>query len=560
MQKPDTGTDRATAVNHDGVPVAGRSLEQYVQNLEAENSSLREIISQSTAEQGQNSSSSVEANEACFRLLVESVKEYAIFMLDPEGRIVSWNEGARRIKGYEASEILGRHFSCFYRAEDLAQGKPEEGLTLASEHGHFSEESLRVRKSGEVYWASIVITPLWNSAGRLKGFAKVTRDISERKRAEEKTRLMVELAINAMILVDRRGLIVLANPQTQKLFGYTADELIGQPVEILVPQTFRSKHPSQREKFFAHPTVRAMGAGRDLFGCRKDGTEFPVEIGLNPIHTSEELLVLGSIVDITERKKAEDKSRRHLAELAHAGRLSTVGEMFSGLAHEINQPLAAAANYARASVRIAKSYDGEGYGKLLEWMEKTVAQAERASEIVNRLGTFVKKDRSIRTDVDLNRLIENVIALPILLISKAETFTRPRIRLELEHGLPTVVADKVQIEQVIVNLIRNGMEAMLELPSDRSQLEIRTMRQGDVIQISISDHGHGIPVELQAQLFSPFFTTKAEGMGLGLSISRSIIETHQGQMLLLSSSESGTTFAIRLPIDSRATENREPVL
>ena len=554
MQNPDDGIFSSQTVQ---TGFASQQREQHFESPETEKLSLRPLIPQNSWEANQNSSNFVKANEDCFRLLIESVKDYAIFMLDPAGRVVSWNAGAKRIKGYDESEILGHHFSCFYQPEDVASGKPAQSLQRAKDEGHFTEEAIRVRKSGESFWASVVITPLWDEAGLLKGFAKVTRDISERKSAEEKRRLMVELAINAMIMVDARGSIVLANPQTEKMFGYSAAELIGKPVEILVPSWFRKSHPSQREKFFAAPTVRPMGARRDLQGCRKDGTEFPVEIGLNPIHTSEELLVLGSIVDITERKKAEDNARRHLAELAHAGRLSTVGEMFSGLAHEINQPLAAAANYARASVRIARSTDGPMHEKLLELMEKSAAQAERASEIVNRLGTFVKKDRSIRSEIDLNRLIQNVIALPILFISRAEAITHPRIQLELEPGLPMIVVDKVQIEQVIVNLIRNGMEAMLELPPSECQLEIRTARQGEFIQISISDHGHGIPLELQSQLFSPFFTTKSQGMGLGLSISRSIIETHQGQMLLVSSSKNGTTFEIRLPVENRPTETLE---
>ena len=162
--------------------------------------------------------------EEQYHLLVEGVQDYAIFMLDPVGRIISWNSGARQINGYEESEILGKHFSCFYLAVDAAAKKPEKELEIAKSEGRYEEEGKRVRKSGQVFWASVVITPLWDDLGVLRGFAKVTRDISARKSAEEKTRLMVELAINAMILVDARGLLVQVNPQTEKLFGYSQEE------------------------------------------------------------------------------------------------------------------------------------------------------------------------------------------------------------------------------------------------------------------------------------------------------------------------------------------------
>ena len=487
--------------------------------------------------------------EEQYHLLVEGVQDYAIFMLDPVGRIISWNSGARQINGYEESEILGKHFSCFYLAVDAAAKKPEKELEIAKSEGRYEEEGKRVRKSGQVFWASVVITPLWDDLGVLRGFAKVTRDISARKSAEEKTRLMVELAINAMILVDARGLLVQVNPQTEKLFGYSQEELLGKPVEMLVPESFQQKHPAQRDKFFANPSVRDMGAGRDLHARRKDGTEFSVEIGLNPIDIGDELLVIGSIVDITERKRAEEKARLHLAELAHAGRLSTVGEMFSGLAHEINQPLAAASNYARACVRMAKSKNGATREQLQEWLEKTAAQAERASEIVKRLGTFMKKERSTRSELNVNRLIETVLALPVLLTSPIDGSTPANVRVELQEPLPLIVADKVQIEQVLVNLIRNANEAMAGIEGVKRRLTVKTEQKNRVIQVSVSDTGHGIPLEVQAQLFKPFFTTKADGMGLGLSISRSIIETHRGEMFIKSSPGNGTTIVFQLPIE-----------
>ncbi|MDB5340784.1 MAG: domain S-box protein [Planctomycetaceae bacterium] len=532
-------------------------LELKVQQLEAEVVALRLQLSSglSTAEASsvsnadlQQEMSDLRVSEEQYRLLFDGVQGYGIFMLDPTGHVASWNSGARSINGYQPDEILGRHFSCFYLPEDIAAGKPNEELRIATAEGRFEEEGWRVRKGGQAFWALVVTTSLYDGAGTLQGFAKVVRDISDRKQTEDKTRLMEELAVNAMILVDARGLLVLVNPQTEKLFGYSQAELTGQPVEILVPESSRANHPTQRTKFFANPSIRAMGAGRDLFARRKDGSEFPVEIGLNPLQTSEGLLVLGSIVDITERKRAEEKARKHLAELAHAGRLSSVGEMFSELAHEINQPLAAAANYARACVRCAESNTGATREQLLDWMKKAASQAERASDIVKRIGTFVKKERSVRLELNVNRLIENVIALPTLLHSFTEAGTRTSVRLELDQTLPAIFADKVQIEQVLANLIRNAVEAMEGMPDGQRRLTVKSEGLEGMIQVSVSDTGHGISAEQQVQLFNPFFTTKAEGMGLGLSISRSIIETHRGRMFAKSNPEGGATFVFQLPI------------
>ena len=248
-------------------------------------------------------------SEERFRLLVDGVQEYAIFMLDPEGRVVTWNTGAQRIKGYRAEEIIGRYFSCFYPEEEIADGKPEEELHHAMTNGRCEDEGWRVRKDGSRFWARVVITALHDKAGRPRGFAKVTRDITEKRRGEEKFRQAVESAPNGMLMIDPEGKIVLVNTQTEKLFGYNREELLGQPVELLVPERFRSRHPEYRSGFFARPQVRSMGGGRELYGRRKDGSEFPVEIGLNPIKTDEGLLVLSAIVDITERKKAEEVLR-----------------------------------------------------------------------------------------------------------------------------------------------------------------------------------------------------------------------------------------------------------
>ncbi len=484
-----------------------------------------------------------------YRLLVESVQDYAIFMLDSQGQVVSWNEGARQIKGYESHEIIGRHFSCFYAPEDIATGKPQRELEFAAVNGRYTEEGRRLRKDGSSFWASVVITALYDQRRQLRGYAKVTRDITSSKQAEEKSRLMVRLALNAMVLVDERGNILLVNPQAETLFNYTSEQLVGQPVELLVPDRFKVEHPANRGRYFLNPIVRPMGAGRDLYGRRSDGSEFPVEIGLHPIETESGLKVLGSIVDITERKRAEEQAHKYLTELAHVARLSTIGQMVSELAHEMNQPLAAAANYARACVSFARTEKGATLEQLVGWMDKAAAQIERTLGIVNRMAAFVKNEPATRTLVNVNRVIENIVALSVLGVSNSSR-SGPKIcpLLKLDESLPSALADRIQIEQVLLNLIRNGVEAMQDVSAGDAQLVIRTSADGEFLRIDVSDSGQGIPPEQMSRLFGPFFTTKPNGMGLGLSISRSIVENHRGQMSVVSNLGQGTTFSFTLPV------------
>lgn len=244
-----------------------------------------------------------------FRLLVQSVSDYALFLLDSQGRVVSWNPGAERIKGYPAGEILGKPLSSFYPPEAQAAGEAERALNIASAEGRYAFEGWRVRKDGTRFWADVVLTALRGPDGALRGYAEVTRDRTQKKWEEERFRVAVESAPNAMVIINREGRIVLANAQAERMFGYSRPDLLGRSVEILVPHRFRARHPADRETFFRNPATRSMGAGRDLYGLRRDGTEIPVEIGLNPIRTDEGDFVLAAIVDITERKRAEERFR-----------------------------------------------------------------------------------------------------------------------------------------------------------------------------------------------------------------------------------------------------------
>ena len=246
------------------------------------------------------------------RLLIDGVKDFAIFMLDPKGIVATWNAGAERLKGYRPEEIIGQHYSRFYPTEERRGASVNRELSIAENEGRFEEEAWRVRKDGSRFWADVVITPLRDPQGRLLGFGKVTRNLSDQAaRATEQFRLAIEAASTGMIMVDRGGRIVLVNRQVETLFGYSRDELIGQPVEMLVPARMRSQHPNTRAAYLQDPKVRRMGAGRDLYGLQKNGAEVPIEIGLTPLETPAGKFVLASVLDITERQRSE-RDREHL--------------------------------------------------------------------------------------------------------------------------------------------------------------------------------------------------------------------------------------------------------
>ena len=269
------------------------------------------------AREVQERTEALRLSEQRFRSLVESVKDYAIFILDPDGRISTWNPGAERIKGYQPEEIVGKHFSQFYTAEDREAGKPEAELTIAAEEGRFEEEGWRVRKNGSRFFAHVVISAIRDQSGKLAGFAKVTRDLTDRRKAEEairrseaQFRALFEFSPDAIIASDSNGLITAMNARVESLFGYARGELVGHSIDSLVPERFRPTHPSHRAAYGSAARVRPMGAGIELYGRRKDGSEFPADIMLGPVETSEGRVVLSVIRDLTEKRKAEEALRQ----------------------------------------------------------------------------------------------------------------------------------------------------------------------------------------------------------------------------------------------------------
>ena len=259
--------------------------------------------------------------EESYRMLLDGIQDHAIFMMDPGGRIVSWNAGAERIKGYGADEIIGRNFSCFFPPEDVGRGRPEEVLRMTAASGRHEEQGMRVRKDGSRFLASFTLMALRDQAGNLRGFFEFSHDLSASKESEAKYRGLLEAAPDAMVVVNQDGKIVLLNAQAERTFGYRRDELVGQQVRNIIPTGFAERLIADGTRTAAEALAQQIGTGIELSGRRKDGSEFPVEIMLSPLESPEGILVTAAIRDITTRKKAETLLLRTVEELKRSNEI-----------------------------------------------------------------------------------------------------------------------------------------------------------------------------------------------------------------------------------------------
>src|SRR5438093_1611906 len=594
-----------------------------------------------------------------------------IWMSGPDRLCTFFNKGWLDFTGRSLEQELGNGWAEGVHPDDLQKCLDVYQNSFNARESFTMEYRLR-RSDGEYRWVLDSGTPRFAPDGAFLGYIGSCIDITERKLAEEKFRLVLDAAPNAMIMVDSAGVISFANATAATVFGYPLSELIGRHIETLIPERFHDRHVGYRKGFLSQPSSRAMGAGRDLFGRRKDGSEFPVEVGLNPIHTTKGFFVLASVIDITERKHAElavrqseerlrlvidtaldavitidahgaithwnaeaekifgwtqaeatgkklseiiiplqyraahERGLRHYRdtgagpmlgkrieitalhrggrefpvemaitpaviegrvyftafisniterkeaelerqrqsmELFRVGRVAVMGELAASLAHEVNNPIGAMVANAGAGERLIAAGKIETK-EFKELLADIVADGRRAGEIIQGIRNMVRKGEVCRSLMPIDGVIHG-----LLRIVHAEARGRDvTVTTEVDSDTGRFWGDPVQLLQVFLNLAINAFEAMTALPSDARRLVIRTGRNenGDVL-VSVRDSGPGFPSGLATQLFEPFFSTKAEGTGMGLAIARSIVEAHGGSLSGENCADGGACFTVRLP-------------
>jgi two-component system, sporulation sensor kinase E len=451
----------------------------------------------------------------------------------PDGTILLVNRAFSELTGFSREELLTMNVQDLIPEQHRKQRDHMVAQVLQTgEPGEYEIDYLR--KNGSQVPVAITVFVVKREDGQSTGLAAIVRDLTEHRHAEQRLRLVVESSPNGLLMVDEQGTIRMVNRQIDQLFGYERVELIGQPVEILVPQRMRSHHPGDRAEFIAHSETRAMGKGRDLYGVRKDGQEFPLEIGLSPIRTPNGLNVLASVVDISERKRIQEH-------LQKAERLAELGTLASGMAHEIGTPMNVI--LGRAEYLLQRTAD-EGMKKGLVTI---VTQVERITKVMNQLLAFARRRPAEQRAVDLREVVEDSLEM----FQERIAHSSITVEKSIEANLPAVHADRDQLIQVLINLVVNSLHAMPE----GGRLTLSLAREGRYVCLGVSDTGHGMPEEICAKVFEPFFTTKdfGKGTGLGLTVVKGIIEDHGGTIEVESVVDKGTTFWIRLPLDKAQT-------
>jgi two-component system, LuxR family, sensor kinase FixL len=487
--------------------------------------------------------------DALFRTLIGMAVD-GIIVIDVKGTIQVYNAACERLFGYQAEETIGQNVKMLmpspYREEHdgyLSRYR----MTGEKRIIGIGREVVGRRKDGATF-------PMYLSVGEgtldgQKIYVGIIHDLTERKKSdaalvEREARLssILNTGPDAIVTIDEIGRIESFSSAAERLFGYSEDEILGQNVKILMPSPYREEHDEYLARYRRTGEKHIIGIGRIVVGQRRDGTTFPIELAVGEAWVGKRQLFTGFIRDITERQGTEQRLQDLQSELLHVSRLSAMGQMASALAHELNQPLTAIMNYVKAATRTMSALEGPQVVKAREWMEKATNQTARAGQIIRHLRDFIEKRESSRTYENLNKVVEEAIALG--LVGSADT--NVKAHLELDHSVPAILIDKVQIQQVLINLIRNAIEAMQE--TTKRDLTIRTVAEGDIVEVGVSDTGPGLSEEVAARLFQPFVTTKEQGMGIGLTICQSIIEAHNGRIWATPNPDGGVEFRFRLPV------------
>jgi len=409
--------------------------------------------------------------------------------------------------------------------------------------GTYEQECRVLLPDGGVRWVATrgrIDTGAAGEPARVRG---VSFDVTERRSAQERFERLIDCAPVGILMVNSSGVITLANKQIEADFGYSHLELIGQPVEQLVAESLSGEHKVKVATFLAEPVIRSM-ANRIVLGRRKDGRDIPVEIGLNPIETLEGSAVVATVVDVTERLHATKEIAQQRHQLEHISRVSTLNELSGSIGHELNQPLQAILSNAQAA-RLLLANENPNLDEVREAVNDIVRDNKRAGEIIWGLRTLLKKGDIRLESLDLNALLRDVLRL----VTSELLNTGVAVTVTLAPELPPVKGDRVQLQQVLLNLILNGCEAMAGVVQKERELLLTTQSidDGRFVLVCITDQGPGIPPEDLERVFDAFYTTKAQGLGVGLSVCRGIISAHGGRLWAANNQGAGARFCFSLP-------------
>ena len=460
-----------------------------------------------------------------------------------DGIVTFWNEAAERLFGFSAEEMIGEPITRIIPTERLAE---EASILERLRRGERLTNFITMRrtKSGLIIPVSLTISPIRDDDGHIIGISKIARDLSEQQRLaqelrqrEELLRSILETAPHGLIVIDTRGKMESFSPSAQRMFGYAEDEVLGRNLSMLMPEPDRSRHDAYLSRYLRTGERRIIGIGRLINAQRKDGSIFPIELAVGEAIVPGHHVFTGFIRDMTQRLEQERRLTELQAELLHVSRVSDLGQMMSALAHEVTQPLTAISNYVSGIRRLLTPETPPLIGQAID---RIAEQGERARGIVQSLRSLVRKEARARQAEDLHTIINEIGALAL-----AGSDRSIDLRVDVEPEAARVHVDKVMIQQVLLNLMRNAVEAMNSSPM--RMLEVAAARRGENVEVVVADSGPGIPLSVQSRLFQPFVTTKSEGLGIGLSICRAIVESHGGTLNAENSDGRGASFRFTIP-------------
>jgi PAS domain S-box-containing protein len=508
-----------------------------------------------TLEDHDEEKSAVLKDEDRYRLLIDSITDYAIYMLDKDGYVVSWNPGARRFKGYESPEIIGQHFSRFYTDADRKRGLPALALKAARENGRFEGEGWRVRKDGTRFWVNVVIDPIIDASGNLLGFAKVTRDLTERKgaedtlrKSEEQFRLLIQSVTDyAIYMLSPEGIITNWNAGAERIKGYTPQEIIGQHFsKFYSPEDVAAGVPQMGLQ-----TARQEGRfEKEGWRYRKDGSKFWASVVIDPIRTPNgELIGYAKITrDMTERKQAQEQLERAREAMAQSQKMDAIGQLTGGVAHDFNNLLMAVLGSLEL---IRKRLPEDPKLKLL--LNNAFEGARRGVSLTQRMLSFARRQELSLTAVDVKALVSGMSH--ILERSLGPLMT---IETDIPEGLPSIKADVNQLETALLNLTVNARDAMAHGGTIKISARLvatppvmgTKALNGECVVLSVNDTGEGMDSDTLARAREPFFTTKGvgKGTGLGLSMVHGMTEQLGGRLRIESVKGKGTSVELWIPL------------